>query len=77
MLYFPYRPKKIYNHANITSGNEYELLHQKEVGYLDFKWMREYGATWRTHSYFGVSALRGLSVAAITGHPDSPTTSML
>ncbi len=36
------------------TGNEYELFHQRETGTLDFRWMREFGSTWRTRGYFGV-----------------------
>ncbi|KAI0794686.1 cytochrome P450 [Fomes fomentarius] len=38
-------------------GNEYELFHQRETGSLDFRWMREYGSTWRTRGYFGVDQI--------------------
>ncbi|KAI0730494.1 cytochrome P450 [Earliella scabrosa] len=38
-------------------GNEYELFHQKETGSLDFRWMREYGSTWRTRGYFGADQI--------------------
>ncbi|TFK81533.1 cytochrome P450 [Polyporus arcularius HHB13444] len=34
-------------------GNEHQLFYQPDTGYLDFQWMREYGATWRIRSYFG------------------------
>lgn len=41
----------------VITGNEYEILHQRETATLDFQWMREYGSTWRTRSYFGVRAV--------------------
>ena len=37
------------------AGNEHQLFHQTETGYLDFQWMREYGSTWRIRTFFGVS----------------------
>ena len=30
------------------------MMHQTEVGELDFKWMAEYGATWRISGELGV-----------------------
>ncbi|KAI0794671.1 cytochrome P450 [Fomes fomentarius] len=39
-----------------TIGNEFQLFHAPETGELDFQWMREYGATWRTRSYFSGSS---------------------
>ena len=53
---------RLYNSIHAATGNEYELFHQKETGSLDFRWMREYGSTWRTRGYFGVSALNMLPV---------------
>ncbi|RPD57254.1 cytochrome P450 [Lentinus tigrinus ALCF2SS1-7] len=34
-------------------GNEHQLFYQQDTGCLDSQWMREYGNTWRMHSYFG------------------------
>ena len=41
----------------MVTGNEYELFHQREIGTLDFQWMREYGSTWRTRGYFGADQI--------------------
>ncbi|RPD59127.1 cytochrome P450 [Lentinus tigrinus ALCF2SS1-7] len=38
-------------------GNEHQLFHQSETGYLDFKWMREYGSTWRIRTFFGAEQI--------------------
>ena len=35
-------------------GHPIEMMHQTEVGELDFKWMAEYGATWRISGELGV-----------------------
>lgn len=42
-------------HEMAFAGNEHQLFHQTETGYLDFQWMREYGSTWRIRTFFGVS----------------------
>ncbi|KAI0331166.1 PAH-inducible cytochrome P450 monooxygenase PC-PAH 4 [Cubamyces sp. BRFM 1775] len=38
-------------------GHEYDLSRQEEVGDLEFKWLREYGPTWKVHAPFGRDAL--------------------
>ncbi|RPD57242.1 cytochrome P450 [Lentinus tigrinus ALCF2SS1-7] len=38
-------------------GNEHQLFHQSETGYLDFQWMREYGSTWRIRTFFGAEQI--------------------
>lgn len=35
-------------------GHDISTVRQKEVGEQDFKWMREYGPTWRIASHLGV-----------------------
>ncbi|KAH7911357.1 cytochrome P450 [Hygrophoropsis aurantiaca] len=34
-------------------GNELEVRHQSDVGDVDFKWMQEFGAVWRTQTSYG------------------------
>ena len=36
-------------------GHEHALNWQKEVGDMEFEWMRTYGPTWRIRGNFGVS----------------------
>ncbi|KAI0706655.1 PAH-inducible cytochrome P450 monooxygenase PC-PAH 4 [Earliella scabrosa] len=43
--------------ASLLFGNEFQIFHQRETGALDFQWMHEYGATWRTAGYFGADQL--------------------
>ncbi|KAI0721329.1 cytochrome P450 [Cerioporus squamosus] len=38
-------------------GHAIALTRQQEVGELDFKWMKEYGATWRIGSHLGTQEL--------------------
>ncbi|KAI0701147.1 cytochrome P450 [Cerioporus squamosus] len=38
-------------------GNEHQLFQQSETGSLDFQWMRQYGSTWRTRTYFGAEQI--------------------
>ncbi|KAI0794698.1 cytochrome P450 [Fomes fomentarius] len=46
-------------------GNEFQLFHSPETGELDFQWMREYGATWRTRSYFSVDQIMTVDPKAL------------
>lgn len=36
------------------AGHDIELSRQSEAGELDFRWLKEYGATWRIGGHFGV-----------------------
>lgn len=36
------------------AGHPVQMMRQNEVGELDFKWMAEYGATWRLSGELGV-----------------------
>lgn len=38
----------------IVIGHEKEIHYQKEVGDLDFKWLRQYGTAWRVKGCMGV-----------------------
>ncbi|KAM5530700.1 hypothetical protein V8D89_015624 [Ganoderma adspersum] len=38
-------------------GHDLAFLRQKEVGEKDFKWVKEYGATWRIASHLGTQVL--------------------
>ncbi|KAA1474639.1 cytochrome P450 [Dentipellis sp. KUC8613] len=38
-------------------GNQQDILYQKEVGDVEFKWMREYGSAWRLHGCLGEDQL--------------------
>ncbi|KAI0666549.1 PAH-inducible cytochrome P450 monooxygenase PC-PAH 4 [Trametes maxima] len=38
-------------------GHEYDLNRQEEVGDLEFKWLREYGATWKIGDFLGTDGL--------------------
>lgn len=40
------------------SGHEVHMSRQDEVGDLEFKWLRQYGPTWRIQGAFGVSAVQ-------------------
>ena len=42
----------------VMSGNEHQIFHQKEVGELDFRWIGEFGLTWRVRGYFGARCFR-------------------
>ena len=37
------------------AGHEFAFVTQAEVGDLDFKWLRDYGPTWRIGGNLGVS----------------------
>ncbi|KAI0644555.1 PAH-inducible cytochrome P450 monooxygenase PC-PAH 4 [Trametes meyenii] len=38
-------------------GHEYDLSRQREVGDLEFKWLREYGSTWRIRGPLATNSL--------------------
>ncbi|KAI0644554.1 PAH-inducible cytochrome P450 monooxygenase PC-PAH 4 [Trametes meyenii] len=38
-------------------GHEYDLNRQGEIGDLEFKWLREYGATWKIGDFLGTDGL--------------------
>ncbi|KAI0661093.1 PAH-inducible cytochrome P450 monooxygenase PC-PAH 4 [Cubamyces menziesii] len=42
---------------SLVLGHEYDLSRQEEVGDLEFKWLREYGPTWKVRAPFGRDAL--------------------
>ncbi|KAJ3750230.1 cytochrome P450 [Lentinula detonsa] len=42
---------------SLLFGNDYELVHQEEVGILENKWFNEYGTAFRTSSCYGEDTL--------------------
>ncbi|KAJ3824937.1 cytochrome P450 [Lentinula raphanica] len=42
---------------SLLFGNDYELVHQEEVGLLETKWFNEYGTAFRTSSCYGEDTL--------------------
>ena len=40
----------------VLLGHDYAYACQEEACTLEFKWMREYGSTWRTRGAFGVKS---------------------
>ncbi|KAI0373422.1 PAH-inducible cytochrome P450 monooxygenase PC-PAH 4 [Pilatotrama ljubarskyi] len=43
--------------ASSLLGHEYELNQEDQVGDLEFRWLKEYGPTWRIKGAFGTDAL--------------------
>ncbi|KAI0674750.1 PAH-inducible cytochrome P450 monooxygenase PC-PAH 4 [Trametes maxima] len=43
--------------ASRLIGHEYDLNRQPEVGDLEFKWLREYGPTWKISGFLGTDGL--------------------
>lgn len=50
-------------------GNTRDIGHQQSVGDLDFKWIREYGPTWRLHGPLGVRQFFSADVLVCLSNP--------
>ena len=56
--------------TTLEPGHEYDLSREDDVGDLEFKWLREFGPTWKVRAAFGVSSCHTLCIAlAITKLP--------